>query len=91
MSRREPMRYGVAYTSGLDKVVQERFQRVCRGIGGRTAPIYTCLDHFTFKPAPYDEGPAYLSVKIFKCWSKLAHAVTLDYHRYRAPNADSMT
>jgi len=41
------------------------------------APIYSSVDHFTFKPAPYDEGPAYLSVKIFKCWSKLAHAVTL--------------
>lgn len=85
------MRNGVAYTAGFDKIVQERFQKVCRGIGRRTAPIYSSVDHFTFKPAPYDEGPAYLSVKIFKCWSKLAHPVILHYHRYRAPNADVMT
>lgn len=55
------------------------------------ALIYSGVDHFTFKPAPYDEGPAYLSVKIFKCWFKLAHAVTLHYYRYRAPNAGSVT
>ena len=91
MSRCEPMRNGVVYTPGFDKVPQERFQRVCCGIGGRTAPAYSGVDHFTFKPAPYEEGPAYLSVKIFKCWSKVAHAVTLHYHRYRAPNAGSMT
>jgi|GEM_PF-2120093 len=85
------MRNGVAYTSGFDKAVQERFQKICRGIGRRTAPIYSGVDHFTFKPAPYDEGPAYLSVKIFKCWSKLAHPVILHYHCYRAPNAGVMT
>lgn len=62
MSRCEPMRNGIAYTSGFDKVVQERFQWVCRGIGRRMAPIYSGTDHFTFKPAPYNEGPAYLSV-----------------------------
>ena len=54
MSRGQPMRNGVAYTSGFDKVVQERFQRVCLGIGLRVAPIYSGVDHFTFKPAPYD-------------------------------------
>lgn len=85
------MRNGVAYTSGFGKVLQERLQRVCRGIGRCMALIYSGVDHFTFKPAPYDEGPAYLSVKIFKCWFKLAHAVTLHYYRYRAPNAGSVT
>lgn len=72
MRRRETMRNGVAYTSGFGKVVQERLQRGCRGIGRRMAPVYSGVDHFTLKPAPYNEGPAYLSVKIFKCWSKLA-------------------
>ena len=91
MSRCEPMRNGIAYTSGFDKVVQERFQWVCRGIGRRMAPIYSGIDHFTFKPAPYNEGPAYLSVQIFKCRSEFAHAVTLHYHRYREPNAGSVT
>lgn len=52
---------------------------------------YSSVDHFTFKPAPYDEGPAYLSVKIFKCWSKLAHAVTVLYLCSRAPNSGSVT
>lgn len=67
--------------SGFYKVVQKRFQRVCCVIGGRTVPIYSGVDHFTFKPAPYDEGPDYFSVKIFKCWSKLAHEVNLHCHR----------
>lgn len=44
-------------------------------------PVYSGVDHFTFKPAPYDEGPAYLGVKIFKCWPKLAHAMTVLYFR----------
>lgn len=82
MRRCEPMRNGVAYASGFGKVVQEGLQRVCRCIGRCMAPIYSGVDHFTFKPAPYDEGPAYLSVKIFKCRSKLAHALTLHYCRY---------
>lgn len=91
MSRCEPMRNGVAYTSGFDKVVQERFQRVCRSIGRRIAPIYPGVDHFAFEPAPYGEGSAYLSVEIFKCWSKLVHAVTLHHNRSRVTNAGSVT
>lgn len=55
MSKCEPMRNGVAYTSGFDKILQERFQRVCRGIGRRMVPIYSSVDHFTFQPTPFDE------------------------------------
>lgn len=91
MCRYEPVRNGVAYTSRFGKVLQERLQRVCRGIGRCMAPIYSGVDHFTFKPAPYHERLAYLSVKIFKCWSKLAHVLTLHYHRYREPNVGSVT
>jgi len=81
------MRNCVAYTSGFNKVAQESFQSVRRGIGHRMAPIYPGVDHFSFEPAPYDERPAYLSVKVFECWTKLAHIVTPHYQRYRALNA----
>lgn len=79
MCRCESVRDGVAYTSGFGKVLQERLQTVSRRIGRCMAPVYAGVDHFTFKPAPYDKGPAYLSVKIFKCWSELAHAMTLHH------------
>lgn len=32
------MRNGAAHAPGLYKVVQERFQRVCFGVGGHTVP-----------------------------------------------------
>jgi hypothetical protein len=47
------------------------------GISGHLAPVYSRVNHFTFNPAPYDEGSAYVGVKIFKCRFKLAHAATL--------------
>lgn len=84
------MRNGVAYSSWLYEVYEERSQGTGCCLRGGVAPVDVGIYHLAFKPPPEDECPADLGIKILECWSELAHCYRVRVRRYKSPNGAAM-
>lgn len=81
MRRRQPMCNSVSYTPRLSEPLKEGSQWFSGCLRCSLTPIDLCVDHFTLKPPPDDKGSADFDIQIVKCWSELAHPITVDEYR----------